>query len=170
MSDQAVADSPIPRWYWLAYLTGGFGLALNAMMSFLLPLRAVDLGISIGLIGVLLGVKGAVEAMVSVPIGGLIDRMGPRRAFIIGTAGSSVLIVLYTRATSIFALLLLQAALGTLRPMAWVGSQSYVSGLRDGADRARDTGRMSFVATGAQIIAPKHSALDLRSTSLPPTA
>ena len=73
MSDQAVADSPIPRWYWLAYLTGGFGLALNAMMSFLLPLRAVDLGISIGLIGVLLGVKGAVEAMVSVPIGGLID-------------------------------------------------------------------------------------------------
>ena len=154
MSDQAVADSPIPRWYWLAYLTGGFGLALNAMMSFLLPLRAVDLGISIGLIGVLLGVKGAVEAMVSVPIGGLIDRMGPRRAFIIGTAGSSVLIVLYTRATSIFALLLLQAALGTLRPMAWVGSQSYVSGLRDGADRARDTGRLSFVATGAQIIAP----------------
>jgi predicted MFS family arabinose efflux permease len=154
MSDQAGADSPIPRWYWLAYLTGGFGLALNAMMSFLLPLRAVDLGISIGLIGVLLGVKGAVEAMVSVPIGGLIDRMGPRRAFIIGTAGSSVLIVLYTRATSIFALLLLQAAVGTLRPMAWVGSQSYVSGLRDGADRARDTGRLSFVATGAQIIAP----------------
>ena len=41
----------IPRWYWLAYLTGGFGLALNAMMNFLLPLRATDLGIGIGLIG-----------------------------------------------------------------------------------------------------------------------
>ena len=154
MSEHATADRPIPRWYWLAYLTGGFGLALNAMMSFLLPLRAADLGISIGLIGVLLGVKGAVEATVSVPIGGLIDRIGPRRAFIIGTAGSSVLIVLYALATSIFALLLLQAAVGMLRPMAWVGSQSYVSGLRDGADRARDTGRLSFVATGAQIIAP----------------
>ncbi|MFT7473660.1 MAG: MFS family permease [Verrucomicrobiales bacterium] len=147
-------EGSIPRWYWLAYLTGGFGLALNAMMNFLLPLRATDLGISIGIIGLLLGVKGAVEALVSVQIGGLIDRIGPRKAFIFGTAGSAALIVVYASATSIFVLLLLQMALGALRPLAWVGSQSYVSGLRDGPDRARDTGRLSFVATGAQIIAP----------------
>jgi len=147
-------EEAIPRWYLLAYLTGGFGLALNAMMNFLLPLRATDLGISIGLIGVLLGVKGAVEAVASVPIGGLIDRMGPRRAFLIGTAGSTALIVLYGLATSVLALLVLQMAVGVLRPMAWVGSQSFVSGLREGADKATDTGRLSFVATGAQIIAP----------------
>jgi len=146
--------SPTPRWYWLAYLTGGFGLALNAMMSFLLPLRATDLGISIGVIGLLLGVKGAVEALTSMPIGGLIDRMGPRRAFIIGTTGATALVSLYALATSVLALVLLQIAVGALRPMAWVGSQSFVSGLREGADRARDTGRLSFVATGAQIIAP----------------
>lgn len=144
----------LPYWYWLAYLTGGFGLALNAMMNFLLPLRATDLGISIGVIGLLLGVKGAVEAIASVPIGGLIDRMGPRRAFLIGTAGSTALIVLYGLATSVLALLVLQMAVGVLRPMAWVGSQSFVSGLRGGADKATDTGRLSFVATGAQIIAP----------------
>ncbi|NND04259.1 MAG: MFS transporter [Acidimicrobiia bacterium] len=147
-------DAAIPRWYWLAYLTGGFGLALNAMMNFLLPLRATDLGISIGVIGLLLGIKGATEALASVPIGGLIDRMGPRRAFIIGTAASTVLIVLYAIATSVWAFLFLQIAVGTFRPMAWVGAQSYVSGLREGAAKATDTGRLSFVATGAQIIAP----------------
>ena len=61
-------SSSIPLWYWLVYLTGGFGLAFNAMMVFLLPLRAHDLGISIGMIGLLLGAKGAVEAVVSPPV------------------------------------------------------------------------------------------------------
>lgn len=147
-------DRELPHWYWLAYLTGGFGLALNAMMNFLLPLRATDLGVSIGVIGLLLGVKGAVEAVGSVPIGGLIDRIGSRRAFIVGTTAATVLISLYAVTTTILGFLLLQIAVGLVRPLAWVGSQSFVSGLRDGADRARDTGRLSFVATGAQIVAP----------------
>lgn len=149
-----VALTQTPGWFWLAYLTGGFGLALNAMMNFLLPLRATDLGIGIGLIGIMLGIKGATEAVASVPIGGLIDRIGPRRAFVVGTAGSTVLVILYAVATSVIAFVALQITVGLLRPMAWVGSQSYVSGLREGPDRARDTGRLSFVATGAQIIAP----------------
>ena len=144
----------VPSWYWLAYLTGGFGLALNAMMNFLLPLRATDLGIGIGVIGLLLGAKGATEALSSVPVGGLIDRIGPRRGFIIGTVGATALIVLYAFATTILQLLLLQIAVGVLRPMAWVGSQSLVAGLREGTDKARDTGRLSFVATAAQIVAP----------------
>ena len=78
MSTDTGTSTSIPWWYWLAYMTGGFGLGLNAMMSFLLPLRAVGLGMSIGVIGVLLGVKGVVEAVTSISIGGLIDRIGPR--------------------------------------------------------------------------------------------
>lgn len=148
------STSTIPGWYWLAYLTGGFGLAFNAMMTFLLPLYAFELGIDIAWIGLLLGAKGAVEAVVSVPIGGLVDRIGGRRAFIIGTASCTLIVVFYASATSLLMLVLLQMAVGFLRPMAWVGSQSFVAGLRQGADQARDTGRLSFFATGAQIIAP----------------
>ena len=146
--------STIPGWYWLAYLTGGFGLAFNVMMTFLLPLRASDLGIGIGVIGLLLGVKGAVEAVVSVQVGGVVDRIGPRRAFIIGTAGCTLLVALYALATTLLALVLLQLAVGVLRPMAWVGSQSFVAGLREGADQARDTGRLSLFATGSQVVGP----------------
>lgn len=147
-------SSSIPSWYWLAYLTGGFGLAFNTMMIFLLPLRAHDLGISIGMIGLLLGAKGAVEALVSVPVGGVVDWIGPRRAFIVSTASCTVIIVLYGFATSVIALLLLQMIIGVARPMAWVGAQSFVSGLREGADQVRDTGRLSLFATGSQIVAP----------------
>jgi predicted MFS family arabinose efflux permease len=162
-SDDASSDDPatlseppssVPSWYWLAYLTGGFGLAFNAMMTFLLPLRAHDLGINIVVIGVLLGVKGAVEALVSVPVGGVVDRIGPRRVFIISTIISTIVIVMYGMATSVVALILLQIVVGVARPMAWLGSQSFVSGLRKGAHQAKDTGRLSMVATGSQIVAP----------------
>lgn len=149
------STSTIPGWYWLAYLTGGFGLAFNAMMTFLLPLYAhFELGIDLAVIGLLLGTKGAVEAVVSVPVGGLVDRIGPRRGFIIGTSSCTLLVALYASATSLWMLVLLQMAVGVLRPMAWVGSQSFVAGLRQGADQARDTGRLSLFATGAQIVAP----------------
>jgi predicted MFS family arabinose efflux permease len=165
-SQTMTESAPIPRWYWLAYLTGGFGLALNAMMSFLLPLRAAELDISIGLIGLMVGVKGATEALVSVQIGGLIDRIGPRTAFILGTAGCSGMILLYTQATSILVFMAFQVIVGMLRPLAWVGSQSFVSGLRSGADAATDTGRLSFIATGAQIVAPLLVGFSAQATSI----
>lgn len=154
MAGEASKNESIPRWFWFAYLTGGFGLAFNAMMSFLLPLRAVELGIGIATIGLLLGVKGAVEAVVSVPIGGLVDRIGARNAFLLGTTVSTGLVALYGLTDQVIVLFLLQALVGVMRPMAWVASQSLVAGLRQGADQARDTGRLSLVATGAQIVGP----------------
>jgi DHA1 family inner membrane transport protein len=138
----------------VAYGTGGFGLAANSMVQFLLPLRSVELGIGIGVIGLLLGVKALTEAVVSVPLGRLIDRVGTRRAFLAGTAAAGCVALGYTVATSIIALCLLQIALGLSRPLAWVAAQSHVSGMRDGAERAYDTGKMSFVANVGQIVGP----------------
>ena len=153
MNDRVSSPSN-PGWYWLAYLTGGFGLGFNAVMTFLLALHANALGIEIAVIGLLLGAKGAVEAVVSVPVGGLIDRIGPRRAFIIGVSSCTLVVGAYGSATTVVFLLVLQMAVGVFRPMAWVASQSFVSGLRKGADQARDTGRFSSVATGSQVVAP----------------
>lgn len=137
-----------------AYAIGGFGMAVNAMIQFLLPLRAVELGVGIGVIGLLLGAKGVAEAFSSVPIGALIDRVGARRAYIIGTAATATLAVAYSIATTAFAFFALQVLLGLVRPLGWVGSQSYVSGMRKGKDKAADTGRFGFVASGSQIVAP----------------
>lgn len=155
----------------VAYGLGGFALAANAMIQFLLPLRAAELGVDIGVIGLLLGAKALTEALASVPLGRLIDRMGTRRAFLAGSAASAFVALGYTLATSVLALFLLQVALGVTRPLAWVGAQSYVSGMRGGADRAYDTGKMSFVANLGQIVAPLlvglvASAADLRSAFL----
>jgi MFS family permease len=144
----------VPRSYWLAYLTGGFGLGLNAMVQFLLPLRANDLGIGLGTIGLLLGAKAIVEAVASTPVGGLIDRVGTRRAFIIGTLTCALIGLTFTVATTVPQLFLLQVGLGLARPLGWISAQAFVAGLRKGPNQAQDTGRFSFVATAGQVLAP----------------
>lgn len=143
-----------PRRRALAYAMGGFGLAMNAMIQFLLPLRAAELGIGIGVIGLLLGTKAFTEAVVSIPVGNLMDRIGARGAFILGAAGSAIIAMGYYFATTLFWLFVLQVLLGVVRPLGWIGGQSYVAGLRTGEERAHDTGRFSFAANLAQIIAP----------------
>lgn len=146
--------TPTARRRGVAYALGGFGMAVNAMVQFLLPLRAVELGIGIAAVGLLLGVKGVVETFASVPIGSLIDRIGARRAIVLGAGATAALGLVYAAATSLLVLALAQVALGLVRPLGWVGSQAYVSGMRRGKDKAADTGRFSFFANGGQIVAP----------------
>lgn len=138
----------------LAYALGGMGPGSNALIYFLVPLRAADLEVGFGVIGVLLGVKALTETALAIPLGSFIDRVGARRAFLAGTAGVAVAGACLMVAESLAALIVLQVLLGATRPLAWVGGQSYVSGMRSGADRSYDTGRFSFAASFSQIIAP----------------
>lgn len=139
----------------LAYAIGLFGLAMNAMISFLVPLRAAELGVALPVIGALVGTKALVEAVLSVHVGRFIDRVGPRRAFIVGAAGSAVVLLGFTVSTAVWALFACQFVLGTTRAAGWLGSQAYASALDVEAGRsAGHTGRFSFVANVGQIIGP----------------
>lgn len=138
----------------VAYATGGFGLSINAVLYLLVPLRAAELGAGVGLIGLLVGVKALAEAALSVPIGAFMDRRGPRLALLLGTSGTAVVALAMAVAPSVLLLLVLQVAMGVVRPLGWVGGQSYVAGMRGGTARAHDTGRFGFVANAGQIVAP----------------
>jgi MFS family permease len=138
----------------LAYSTGAYGLSINAITFFLVPLRAAELGAGVGLIGLLVGTKALVETLTSVPLGAFMDRTGPRRALLLGTAGTALVAVGYLFASTVAVLFLLQVILGLARPLGWVGGQSYAAGMRGGADSKYDTGRFSFAANLGQIVAP----------------
>lgn len=138
----------------LPYATGAFGLAMNAMLAFLVPLRADELGASLPVIGVLVGMKALMEALLSVPLGRVIDRVGARRAFQVGAAGSAVVALGLSASPTVWALFVCQALLGVTRPLGWVGSQTYVAAL-DAADGGTvHTGRFSFVSNLGQIVGP----------------
>lgn len=137
-----------------SYVTGAFGLGINAMVVFLLPLRASELGVSLGIIGVLVGAKALVEAVLSVPLGAVVDRIGARRAFILGAGLSALVSIGFAVAASPWGLLAASVALGVVRPLGWIGAQTYVASLGGSQERSYHTGRFSFTSNIGQIVAP----------------
>lgn len=142
------------RQRFFAYMMGGYGLSLNALTAFLVPLRAADLGVPLALIGVLVGVRSVAETLLSVPLGRWMDKVGPRTAFVAGATTTAIIGVGFFLASNVVALFALQLIIGASRPLGWVGGQSYVSGMSTAGDRVRDAGRLAFVANLFQIITP----------------
>lgn len=138
----------------LSYVAGAFGLGASAMGNFLVPLRANELGAGFELIGLIVGAGALAPAIASVPLGSLVDRMGARRAFILGTLATAVIALLFMTAANTYALLVLQPLFGASRALAWIASQSYVANLGSGADSAGHTGKFSFFANVGPMIGP----------------
>jgi DHA1 family inner membrane transport protein len=147
-------DDAGPRRVGLAYLSGGFGLSLSAMLGLLVPLRADEVGIPIAAIGVIVAARAVAEIFVAVPVGTLIARVGPRAGFVYGTAACAAVSAAIAFADGYASLLLLNAAIGAGRSLAWVASQTYISTGGTAEDRARNTGRFSFVSNASQIATP----------------
>ncbi len=143
---------PRPRGW--AYLSGGFGLSVNSMVGLLVPLRAAELGMPVGRIGVILSAGAAAEILLAVPVGALIGRIGARAGVILGTAGCTAVGAGFALAGNFWPLLALNAAMGAGRALAWVAAQTYIASTADPQERARDTGRFSFVSNASQMVAP----------------
>ncbi len=148
----ATTISPLQRF--LAYCMGGIGLGTNAAVYFLVPIRAYELGVNVAVIGLLLGTKGLTEALSSVPVGAVIARIGPRAACLIGSLGVALCGVAFAFANSLAWLFVIQIAIGALRPLAWIGGQSYAAGMRGADHRGTDASRFSFAANVGQMIVP----------------
>ena len=158
-ADPRPSVSPSPhglgrRHLLLAWLSGGFGLGTNTMVVFLLPLRAAQLGASLAMIGLLVGVGGLLPAVLSTPVGAWCDRVGSRRVFRIGTVGTVVAATAMAAFDSYWALFGLQFLLGPSRSMGWVASQSYITSVGDPGDRSRNTSRFSFATNMSRMLGP----------------
>ncbi len=124
------------------------------MLGLLVPLRADELGIAIGAIGVLVAARSAAETVLAVPLSALIARLGTKGAFVLSTSASAVVAALFAFAEGFWTMLLLNVAIGAARALGWVASQTYIAGQYDPAHRARDTGRFSFVSNLSQMVTP----------------
>lgn len=139
----------------LAYLCGGFGLAMTAQIAFLVPLRARELGAGFDLIGVIMGAGALAAALTSIPCGAIIDRLGPRRSFLVGTTATALVSVLFALTTSVWTLLLLQPLHGVARNLGWVASQAYITAAaREAAERPRLTGRFALFGNVGKMAGP----------------
>lgn len=127
-----------------ACISGAFGLAFNSMALFLVPLHARELGLPLATAGWLVGAGALAPALLSVPTGALIDRLGPRRCFVAGTGASALLSLGFLVASGIWPIVALQLVLGFARSVAWVASQVYITRVGEVTDAVAVTGRFSF--------------------------
>lgn len=139
---------------WLAYVSGAFGFELQSMAALVIPLRAQELGVSLELIGLLVGAGALVPSVFSVTSGELSDRFGARRTYIGGTIVCAITSFLFVLAVEYWAMLALQLVQGFARSTAWVASQTYVGGIGTPVDRPSQMGKLSFASNAGTLAAP----------------
>lgn len=150
----AVPEAPAERRLWSAYLSGGFGLSVSAMLGLLVPLRADELGIAVAGIGVIVAARSLSETVLAVPLSAVTTRLGTRGAFVLSAAGCALVSAAFVLADGFWALFALNVAIGAGRSVGWVSSQAYISSQGRPEHRARDTGRFSFASNAGQMVTP----------------
>jgi MFS transporter, DHA1 family, inner membrane transport protein len=124
------------------------------MLGLLVPLRADELGIAVGAIGVIVAARSASETVLAVPLSAVTARLGTRGAFVLSAAACAGVSAAFVLADGFWALFALNVAIGAGRSLGWVASQAYVSTQGLPEHRARDTGRFSFVSNAGQMVTP----------------
>ncbi|GGG10040.1 MFS transporter [Rhodococcoides trifolii] len=98
-------------------------------LSFLLAFRAEDdFGLSPGLRGLLLTGFGAAGIVAARPVGGLIDRIGPRRTIVIGAVGGAALIAAAGTVNVVIVVGIVWAIAGVASQFVLVGVNAAVLG------------------------------------------
>lgn len=154
-------DTPAERVPWTTqtavYATGGFGNAAENVYSVILPLWAVSLGASPLMVGVLIGARHVLAAILSIPGGALMDRLGTRRVLIaVGIIGA-LTPLMYPAMPWLWAAVLLQLVGGLSSSFSWMGAQAQVGQIMKGSPSY--AGRMSFALRITQVGGPPLAGL-----------
>jgi len=139
---------------WPAYVSGAFGLALTAQINFLVPLRARELGADFDIIGLIVAAGALASAVLAVSAGAMIDRLGPKMAFLVGTAGTALVSLGFAAVSDFWWFLALQPLHGVFRNLGWLASQTYITQLGPTEGRSKRTGRFGLASNLGQMVGP----------------
>lgn len=150
MSETGAA--PERRSLYLTYTAGLLALGLFDAYVFIIPLWALLIGANATEIGLLVGARSLLPALLTIHGGVLIDRFGPRRIMLVFVALIVVTAPLYPLLPWFVPLMILQTVIGLALTMQWVGAQTMIAHLSRG-----DTtliGRFAFASRIGTFVAP----------------
>src|SRR5919201_1305989 len=124
------------------------------MLVLIIPLRALELGAPASIIGLIAGAGAAVPALLSIPFGGVADRIGSRTVYVWAAVACAVLCIGFAMTESYWGMLALQLLVGLARNSAWVAAQTYASHLAAAGGRARTMSAFAFSANVGILVAP----------------
>ena len=152
MPDVASMPSPPPRALALSYGAGLLSMGLMDLLVFIVPLWAIWLGANATEVGMVVGARSVLPAILAIHGGVAMDRLGTRRIM----AASAIAIILtaplYPALPWLPALIVLQLVTGYATTIAWVGAQTVIAQVCRG-----DTGilgRFNFTSRMGTFAAP----------------
>lgn len=134
------------------YGAGVFSNSNVTISSIIVPLWALYLDVSPGMIGVLLGVRHLPGLLFAIHGGVLLDRLGARPVMITFAAIAVAVPLLFPVMPWIWAMIILQMVWGFATTMTWMGAQTCVSQLMRGS--TRHAARLSVSVRLGMLIGP----------------
>jgi MFS family permease len=135
-----------------AYGLGVLGISLLDLYALIVPLYAVLLGASVTEIGILMGSRSVLPAILSIHGGSLMDRLGTRRVMLTCTSAVAVLALMFPSIPWFPALVVVQLLSGLFTTFNWIGAQTLVAQVADGDPGP--LGTFNFVCRFGTIGAP----------------
>ena len=134
------------------YGAGVFSNSNVTISSIIVPLWALYLDVSPGVIGSLLGIRHFPGLLFAIHGGVLLDRLGARPVMIAFAAIAVVVPLLFPIMPWVWAMLVLQMGWGFATTMTWMGAQTCVSQLMRGS--TRHAGRLSVSVRIGMLFGP----------------
>lgn len=145
----------LERWQvGIAFTVAAFGLGMGNQLGLLVPLRARELGAGLEAIGIIVAASSLAAVFLSVPLGAAIDRLGPKRSFVLGAGLSSFAAILFMTVTNYWLLVPLQLLAGVCTMLGWIASQTYVTGMGRAEDRISNAGRFGLFSNIGVMAGP----------------
>jgi MFS family permease len=145
------------RQQWPIYGAGLFSNSNVTISSIIVPLWALYLGVSPGVIGVLLGIRHLPGLLFAIHGGVLLDRLGARPVMITFAGMAVVVPILFPLMPWVWAMMILQMIWGFATTMTWMGAQTCVSQMMRGS--TRHAARLSVSVRVGMLFGPPFAGI-----------
>ncbi|PMR73154.1 MFS transporter [Billgrantia endophytica] len=126
----------------------------QTMLLLAVPLRALELGASPSLVGLILSAPYLLPLVFAIPLGGIVTRVGPQKVFFIGAVGMMLGPWLSVALPTFSGLLATQVVIGLAHVVMVIAAQSVVAGLGRGRALERYFGWYTMCLSGGQLVGP----------------
>lgn len=148
------ADDPIPlRVQWAVYVSGYLATGMQNMTGLIIPLWVVlTLNPSAFTIGLILGARPLLPAILAIHGGAMMDRLGAKRVMMVFALVGIVVPLIYPLAPWVWIVIILQMLGGLATTMSWIGAQTLIGQIMKGD--ATHSGRLGSAALFGNLTVP----------------
>ena len=139
---------------WLILISLTLHFTRHGIIFPFIPLLAEKMGAGPAAIGFIVGSFSLIAVILSIPLGGLVDRFGVKRLLVLGVCCNIANAAILIRTNTVSMLIIAQLIAGIAFLLQVVASQAFISRLPDAPRREKGFGWLAFGASAGNSVGP----------------